>query len=64
VDEVSRCAGFSKNRLKTVSRTIFKEQKIIILNSYKGLILSCNQNIIYYPVEASEALDSGLILFQ
>jgi hypothetical protein len=34
VGEVSRCAEFSKNHLKTVSRTIFKERKIIILNSY------------------------------
>jgi hypothetical protein len=33
-------------------------------HAYWVLILSCNQNIIYYPVEASEALDPCLIFFQ
>jgi hypothetical protein len=32
----TKYAGFSKNHLKTVSRTFFKKLKIIVLNGYQS----------------------------
>jgi hypothetical protein len=65
VDEAPRCAGFSKNHLKTVSRTFSKELKIIILNGYVQMNIKTKQvesRMLRHQFYLQLAVDSGSVL--